>query len=406
VINAILTKPVTSSALFDTLINLQSAKSEPTPVSATTFKDTRTTLSRIRGARVLLAEDNELNQQVAREFLAKGGLNVVIANNGQEALDAAQQQAFDVVLMDLHMPVMDGFEATRRIHALPGLERLPIIAMTAAAMSQDRAASIAAGMIAHVAKPVDPQELADVLVRWVQPRPADQAQNKPDEPVVIATQTEVLEAEVLALEQAIPGCMVREALARMGGDVALYRRLLSACADKRATTAEQILVLLRQGDAKQLYQVAHGLKGEAGNLGLQALCDAANALASALRSGPTPAMTLLAQTLAEQCHLAVEVLTALSAASPLPEPVSSASGLAAKVPTRELRLDQVRPLMQQLAALLEVKSFGARATVRDVTALLKGTSLANEFANIEQSVAALRYDDALSKLQQIIERLS
>jgi PAS domain S-box-containing protein len=405
-IDAILTKPVTSSALFDTLIRVQNAQSGPIPLPTSTFKDTRATLSCIRGARILLAEDNELNQQVAREFLAKGGLSVVIANNGQEAVDAVQQQTFDVVLMDLHMPVMDGFEATRRIHALAGFEHLPIIAMTAAAMSQDRAASTAAGMVAHVAKPVDPQELADTLVRWVQPRPVDQADIAQDEPIVMADQTKVLEADVLALEQALPGCLVREALARMGGDAALYRRLLSACARSRAGTAEQILALLRLADDKQLYQVAHGLKGEAGNLGLKALRDAADALASALRSGPTPAMATLTQSLAEQCRLAVAMLAQLSVSSRLPELESGVSGLSAKAPACELQLDQVLPKLQQLASLLEVKSFGARAVVRELSALIEGTALASEFADIEQNATALAYDCALLKLHALLKRLA
>jgi CheY-like chemotaxis protein len=381
---------------------LQNQEGRPAPVAATTFKDTRATLSRIRGARILLAEDNELNQQVAREFLAKGGLNVVIANNGQEAVDAVQQQPFDVVLMDLHMPVMDGFEATRRIHALAGLENLPIIAMTAAAMSQDRAASTAAGMIAHVAKPIDPQELADTLVRWVQPRDADQSEDA----CAAVTGEATDEADVVTLEQALPGCLVREALARLGGDVALYRRLLSVCVQNRAATAEQILALLRLGDDKQLYQVAHGLKGEAGNLGIKAVRDAADALASAVRNGPNPAMAMLAQTLAEQCRLAVDMLAQLSASTPVHDLVSGVSGVSAKALTRELQLEQVVPRLQQLASLLEVKSFGARAAVRELSTLIEGTSLADTFADIDRSVTALAYDSALSKLRDLIERLS
>jgi CheY-like chemotaxis protein len=393
-IDAILTKPVTPSDLFDTLIRLQNAKSGPIPLPEATFRNTRATLSSIRGARILLAEDNELNQQVAREFLAKGGLTVVIANNGQEALDAVQRQPFDVVLMDLHMPVMDGFEATRRIHALAGLEQLPIIAMTAAAMSQDRAASTAAGMVAHVAKPVDPQELADTLVRWVKPSPSGQADDAQDEPPAMAD-----EADVLALERILPGFSVRQALARMGEDLILYRKLLHTFAGNHTTTAEQILELLRLGDDKQLYQVAHGLKGEAGNLGIDAVRDAADALARAVRGGPNPAMDELAQTLAEQCRQAVDVMAQLSASTPVPAVVT------ANTPTRKLQLDQVLPRLQQLAALLEVKSFGARAEARELAALVEGTSLASEFAEIDRSVTALAYDAALSKLSDLIEQL-
>jgi HPt (histidine-containing phosphotransfer) domain-containing protein len=192
----------------------------------------------------------------------------------------------------------------------------------------------------------------------------------------------------------------------MGGDVALYRRLLSACAQNRAATAEQILDLLRRGDDKQLYQVAHGLKGEAGNLGIKAVRDAADALASAVRNGPNPAMAMLVQTLAEQCRLAVDMLAQLSASTPVHDLVSGVSGVSAKAPTRELQLDQVLPRLQQLAALLEKKSFGARTAVRELSTLVEGTSLASEFAEIDRSVTALAYDSALSKLRDLIERLS
>jgi PAS domain S-box-containing protein len=391
-IDAVLTKPVTPSALFDTLIKLQGTKGGPRPLLDATFKDTRTTLSHIRGARVLLAEDNELNQQVAREFLSKGGLSVVIANNGQEAVDAVQQQAFDVVLMDLHMPVMDGFEATHRIHALPGLEQLPIIAMTAAAMSQDRAASTAAGMVAHVAKPVDPQELADVLVRWVQPRPAEQIELIEEHPLVMADPD-----EIRVLEQALPGFSVRQALARMGEDVLLYRKLLRTFARSRVNTSDLMHTLLAQAEHESLYQLAHGLKGEAGNLGIDGVRDAANALAKAVRNAQSQRLPELTQALAACCQQSIGLLAGLQAqASPVaPEAITN----------QPLPIERLRPLLEQLEPLLVVKSFAARAVVREVADLLKGTSLASHFTEINQSVAALAYDSALSKLREFLKQL-
>jgi PAS domain S-box-containing protein len=384
--------------------NLQNQESRPAPLTATTFRDTRSTLSCIRGARILLAEDNELNQQVAREFLAKGGLTVVIANNGQEAVDAVLRQSFDVVLMDLHMPVMDGFEATRRIHALAGLEHLPIIAMTAAAMSQDRAASTAAGMIAHVAKPIDPQELADTLVRWVKPRqpvaeaeePAAEAQNRADEPIALEADAIAAQAEVLALEQALPGCLVREALARMGENVPLYRRLLRSFAQNRASTADHLQALLARSDHESLYQLAHGLKGEAGNLGIDAVRDAADALAKAVRGAESQRLPELTQALAACCQQSISLLGGLQAqASPASPDV---------LVDQPLQIERLRPLLEQLEPLLEVKSFGARAVVREVADLLKGTALASHFTDIDQSVSTLAYDHALSKLRELLKQ--
>jgi CheY-like chemotaxis protein len=378
----------------ETNARLQNLVNRPRPLSDATFTDARSTLSRIRGARILLVEDNELNQQVAREFLAKGGLSVVIANNGQEALDAVQQQAFDVVLMDLHMPVMDGFEATRRIHALAGLASLPIIAMTAAAMSQDRAASTAAGMVAHVAKPIDPQELADTLVRWVTPRFADPVERIEEDLIVVPDLN-----EVLALEQALPGFSVRQALARMGEDVVLYRKLLRSFAQSRASMADQMQMLLAQTEHESLYQLAHGLKGEAGNLGIDAVHDAADALAKAVRSAQNQRLPELTQALAACCQQSISLLGRMQTPAPV-SPVTPNVLVA-----QPLQIERLRPLLKQLQPLLEDKSFGARAVVRELADLLKGTALASDFADIDQSVASLAYDHALTKLQEFLKQL-
>jgi len=390
-VNAILTKPVTPSDLLDTLIRLQNPEGGSAPVTEETFRGTRASLSHIRGARILLVEDNELNQQVAREFLGKGGLTVTIAGNGQEAVDAVQRQPFDAILMDLHMPVMDGFEATRRIHALPGLENLPIIAMTAAAMSQDRIASTEAGMIAHVAKPVDPQELADTLLRWVKPTQDEVTQEFP-------AASGAAEADVMALERALPGFSVRPALARICDDVALYRQLLQIFARSHATTAERILMLEAQGDEEQLYQVAHGLKGEAGNIGVDAIRHAADALAVAVRNKARDHYAVLAGALAASCAASVALLGRLVASPPAVE----ASGAQ---PEREIRLERVLPLLQQLASLLEVKSLRAGEVVCEAVALLEGTALAGDFLDIDNCVQELRYDVALAKLQVLLEDL-
>jgi CheY-like chemotaxis protein len=133
----------------------------------------------IRGARVLLAEDNLVNQQVAAAFLRAGGLEMTLAENGLEAVDWVKKARFDVVLMDLQMPEMDGIDATRLIRKLPQGLRLPIIAMTAAAMDSDREDCLAAGMDAHMAKPIDPERLVKTLIDWVSV--AGIAQGRPGE---------------------------------------------------------------------------------------------------------------------------------------------------------------------------------------------------------------------------------
>jgi signal transduction histidine kinase/CheY-like chemotaxis protein len=304
--DAILTKPVTSSSLFDTLLLLQNQAVLPPAICGEVFGAIQAALGCIRGARILLVEDNELNQQVAEEFLAKGGLNVTVANNGQEAIDLVQSAFFDAILMDLHMPVMDGFEATRRIRALPIGAGLPIIAMTAAAMTQDREASAAAGMNDHIAKPIDPLELADMLVRWVRPRSETRIPEMPAQKTFVGT-------EIEAMEAALPGVSVRAGLARLAGNQALYRRLLWTFAERQAASAPQLRAWLAAGELKALHEAAHSLKGVAGNLGLDSIFAAADSLALLIKSGQNDRLAEATEALIRQSEAMLGILTAWAA---------------------------------------------------------------------------------------------
>jgi CheY-like chemotaxis protein len=153
--------PVTRSSLHDSLVALLAHRNRPASA-------TRALRNRF-DARVLLAEDNLVNQEVAKELLRLTGCEVEVADNGRRAVEMARAGGYDLILMDVQMPELDGIEASRQIRALPGLSRLPIIAMTANAFAEDRAACLAAGMNDHVAKPVHAATLYDTLARWLPP---------------------------------------------------------------------------------------------------------------------------------------------------------------------------------------------------------------------------------------------
>jgi CheY-like chemotaxis protein len=166
----VLTKPILRTLLLEALLRLR--KSPPTGVAsgASALTQLRARAARLHGMQVLVVEDNAVNQLVAAEMLAMLGLEATVAPSGGDAVDAVRSAAagrFDAVLMDLHMPEMDGFEATRRIHAIAHATALPVIAMSAAVLAEDRAASLAAGMVDHVGKPVSPEQLVEVLLRWI-----------------------------------------------------------------------------------------------------------------------------------------------------------------------------------------------------------------------------------------------
>jgi signal transduction histidine kinase/DNA-binding response OmpR family regulator len=167
-VNALLTKPYTLKALQKALTEVV-FKDKPHPKRPAKQSIHSELVSHLRGARILLVEDNEVNQLVASRILKKAGLSVSIANNGVECLEAIQREPFDLVLMDIQMPEMDGIEATQAIRALSGFERLPIVAMTAHAMSSDRELSLKAGMNDHINKPIDVQELFRTIAKLLEP---------------------------------------------------------------------------------------------------------------------------------------------------------------------------------------------------------------------------------------------
>jgi two-component system sensor histidine kinase/response regulator len=172
----VLVKPVTSSTLFDTIIAVLHAHPEATGhvQIAPSFE-----IDRTRGTRVLLVEDNEINQEVAIGLLEDAAIQVDLAENGEIAVLMARENDYDAVLMDMQMPVMDGIEATRAIRSDPSLQNLPIIAMTANAMAADREKCLKAGMNDHIGKPIDPDQLFSVLLRWTERRNVEAAVESP-----------------------------------------------------------------------------------------------------------------------------------------------------------------------------------------------------------------------------------
>ncbi|MEW6677099.1 MAG: response regulator [Pseudomonadota bacterium] len=276
VLEGILNKPVNPSALFDTLMEAfhgplhsrqkKPARSAPAP--------------HLEGTRVLLVEDNAINQDVASEILRRAGLVVAIAGNGREALDRLAEQTFDAVLMDVQMPVMDGFEATRRLRADPRLAHLPVIAMTASVLPEDQARCMAAGMNDFVAKPVDVAALFATLGRWVK------GLNLPASPQPAATDPGPLAA--------VPGLDATSGLRRAGGDLDRYLQLLDKFRHHYGLGLAELKTLLDQPDTEAARQWLHALKGVAGNVGAVAVALAAQALQDALAADAVTRQTALA----------------------------------------------------------------------------------------------------------------
>ena len=225
--------------------------------------------------RLLLVEDNEINQEVAHEILSQAGFDIDICDNGARAVQAVQERDYDIVLMDIQMPVMDGLEATRRIRALGDeYARLPIIAMTAHALVGDSNKSLDAGMNAHVTKPINPDLVFSVLADWL---PPGRVEDRPPAPPQAAGPDDTPEPP------ALPGIDVEDGLDRMQGNWTGYRRILLGFRDRHADAAGRIDAMLQQQDWEGAADLAHALKGSGGNLGAKALYTDAAALERACR---------------------------------------------------------------------------------------------------------------------------
>jgi PAS domain S-box-containing protein len=232
-------------------------------------------LSTIREARVLLAEDQPINQQIARIQLTRAGLQVTVAADGREAVNLVMQatEPFDLVLMDIQMPEMDGYEATRLIRKRWRPEELPIIAVTAHALPEDRRKCLAAGMNDHLTKPIDIADLHKKLCHWLNYRSRVTA-------VSVADINSTVSGESFPL---LPGIRTEKGLERLGGDQVFYRSLLQQFVHDNRLVAEQLANLLNSGDLVGARFAAHTLKGVAGNLGIVELAAVAAVLESALK---------------------------------------------------------------------------------------------------------------------------
>jgi PAS domain S-box-containing protein len=332
-VDAVLVKPVQPSLLFDTAMRLLGAaqpasrpggESEPPSARSPGAQpgEPPAQLQGLRGARVLLVEDNELNREVALGLLGEAGLAPDAAEDGAQAVRMVMEGDYDLVLMDVQMPVMDGYEATRAIRRTLGPDRLPIVAMTANAMQGDREACLATGMNDHVAKPIDPDELFAALIRWLPRRgdaatakenapaagpdaapgggpdtsPAAPPDSQPDTPALANPASAPLVGPPAARpprgaldKDGAPRVLDPEAgLRRVLGKQATYHALLRRFVTEHADAAARIAGLIAAGDGPSATREAHTLKGVAGTLGARVVQGHAANLESALRHGASP----------------------------------------------------------------------------------------------------------------------
>jgi PAS domain S-box-containing protein len=376
-IEGFLVKPVTKSMVVDSLINAFAEEGEPAAI----VSDAKSDGVSLTGMRILLVEDNDINQQIAVELLEGVGATVRVANNGREGVDLLANgpvpAPFDVVLMDLQMPEMDGHQATAHLRADPRFAKLPILAMTAHATTEERDQCLANGMDGHISKPIEPAVLFSTLA----------AMHRRDATTAILTAR--AEDGISPGLPVITGLDTAGGLARVAGNKKLYLKLLRQFADEQATGEALIYTALAKGDAPTAERLAHTLKGVAGNLGAKPVQAAAGSIEKMIHEGA--ARTDLDRALKVLAGALEPLITQLKMlpGAPLAAPVAAVVDRA-----------QVRAAVRKMGELLAGFDAGAAAYLEANEHPLRAAFEADAWNRFARHVRDFSFADAEALLKQ------
>lgn len=387
-IQSLLLKPVASSLLFDTVMRVLGDGKVEQP-SAPPLAPSDAEASAIAGARILLVEDNELNQEVASELLENYGLTVDVANNGQVAIEMLTQQTenhgYDLVFMDMQMPVMDGITATREIRKLTGFAELPIVAMTANAMPEARERCLAAGMNDHLAKPIEPEQLHEKLLRWLKRRSPGVC------PLGGAVRGLPASDDSARTIADITGLDTTTGLRLAMGNTQRYADLLRRFATGQADFIDRLDRALAKGDAAAVALLAHSLKGLAAQIGARTLSAEAGRLeAVATQHVSLSEMNARRMRIAD---LIDALITAIAAQYPAQQPIKAATNVDPLV---------LRNVVRRLAEQLDASDALTRETVEQNEAILRA-ALGEEFDALQSMVTSFDFDDAAAVLRRYLK---
>ncbi|WP_434614842.1 response regulator [Azospirillum sp. B2RO_4] len=442
-ISGFLVKPVTASTLLDavTVAYAKGGHAEgglrlPVPVPAPAGEQGAASpggglcgpvwdASRgLHGRRLLLADDNAISRQVAQEILERAGASITTADTGRQAVECVRtsEQPFDAVLLDVQMPDMDGFAATAAIRALPGGQKLPIIAMTASALPADRQRCLDNGMDAHVPKPLDLPQLFATLARWIGPplvavRPSTPCGAGPIPPrgeamlMAAGTSASGIAAASPApagrganLPDELPGIDLADALNRLDGDAGLFRRFIGQFAGSYGDVVERIAGALEGGDLSAAKSIAHELKSVAGNVGARRLSESADSVQIAAQRGDAAAAAAEVPVLRAELALVLDSARRLQA-----ETAGGAADGGAGDPATPARSAESRRLLAgqlpQFATLLQDSNFAAAEEFAMLAPLLTDWIEPSTMKGLSAAIDALDFTKALGIVQRIARDL-
>ncbi len=350
------------------------------------------------GARVLLADDNKINQQVSTALLVGHGLEVTVVGNGLEAVEAVKKNRFDIALMDIQMPEMDGFQATQLIRKLPGGTNLPIIALTAHAMVGDREKSLSAGMNDHITKPIDPDKLFKTLVHWITP-----GNRRAEAPV---GKQQLVEEKEASTEE-IPGIDLAIGLRQVAGNRELLNRLLREFYRDYQQVVRTIRGELQQGKRQEVLRLVHTIKGIAGSLGAHALHRITRDLETSLKGGEGVEYASLLEQFSNEIGRVFHGIESMQQDLPAEENASADdSGLeegAALPDGGEVDQGVLQPLLEELQQLLSAGHSRSADKLEEIKPHCRTASLQAHCRRLAQSIEEFEFEEALLVLDTLAQ---
>lgn len=380
-VKAFLVKPVSFSKLLNTILDvLEIDKGDILPPQKS---ETDYISSELGGQRILLVEDNPINQFVATEILKSQGIETDIANNGKEALQMSEKNQYDVILMDVQMPEMDGYEATRFLRQKHSKTTLPIIAMTAHAMQDERQKCLNEGMNDHIAKPIQAETLFETLKKWIK-------NTKVSIESEMKSSTDDLDTHVAAIPQSLPGIDVNEALERLQGNHTLFQDILIQFSDSYENASSQLEELIENQNWQNARALIHTIKGVAGNISANALRDASQQLENAIKQNDPKTCQIFLHQFEERLKTVLDSVASLKSV----EETVTRSSVKDTAQTDEL--------IDKLYALLEDNNMQAEQYAIDIQDLLP-ESKQKRFVTVIERINALEYEEAIQELKKFLK---
>ena len=387
-----LVKPINQSLMFDAVMNVLKGTAWSQATKDQDEKGQIKCLWALADIHVLLVEDNDINQLVAKDILEQVGIRVSIANNGEEAIELVRANKFDVVLMDVQMPIMDGYKATEILRKTYSKSELPILAMTANALRGDRERSIESGMNDYISKPIDTAQLFQTMAHWIKKEKRSSSEKAYAEAVPCTSTNEAL-ARSNGLIPELLGIDVQTALSRLGGNQKLYFKLLVKFSKNHEQASKEIRAALDKDDLKTAGRLAHTIKGAAGNVGAQAVYLAADALEDEFRDNKTEN----AEPLLEQFEQALkQILASIALLEENVEDLQSSDPGGADP-------SLLKPILAKLEKLLRDNDMDAAECVEEIVRQAKNTAFAEKAAELKDYVDQYNFEGALGTLNELLK---